>query len=184
MCYTNPLKLVAVGDQSSGKSSVLESLTGFSFPQAPGLCSRYDTQISCRRAPETKVVVSIIPHPDVDLGVESQLRAFKQTISDLTNEALVSVMEEANKAMGIRMTEDDTDSGLQTFSEHILKIEISGPDQPHFTVIDVPGIFRVWGPTPLELAPRLANPHPVYTISKYEHLCLVMKQLRSLSTAS
>ncbi|KAK1635079.1 interferon-induced GTP-binding protein Mx1 [Colletotrichum phormii] len=42
-------QLVMVGDQSSGKSSVLESVTGFAFPRAPELCTRYATQITCRR---------------------------------------------------------------------------------------------------------------------------------------
>jgi GTPase SAR1 family protein len=139
-------KVIAVGDQSSGKSSLLESLTGFSFPQAPGLCTRYVTQISCRREPEKKVAVSIIPRSGADEALEGRLRAFKREISDLTNEALVSIIEEANKAMGIRMTADDTNSGRQAFSEDILKIEISGPEQEHFTVIDVPGIFRVPSP--------------------------------------
>ncbi|KAF2189274.1 hypothetical protein K469DRAFT_737160 [Zopfia rhizophila CBS 207.26] len=139
-------QLVVVGDQSSGKSSVLESLTGFSFPQAPGLCTRYATLISCRRAPEKHVTVSIIPWSDADEAVEGRLRAFKHSISNLTNEALVRIIEEANKVMGIRMTADDTEPSLQTFSEDILKIEINGPEQEHFTVIDVPGIFRVPSP--------------------------------------
>ncbi|KAF2181486.1 hypothetical protein K469DRAFT_671236 [Zopfia rhizophila CBS 207.26] len=106
-------QLVVVGDQSSGKSSVLESLTGFSFPQAPGLCTRYATLISCHRAPEKHVAVSIILRSDVDEAVESRLRAFKRSISNLTNEALLRIIEEANKVMGIRMTADDTDSSLQ-----------------------------------------------------------------------
>ena len=29
-----------------------------------------------------------------------------------------------------------------TFSDDVLRIEISGPDQEHFSVVDVPGIFR------------------------------------------
>lgn len=36
------IKLVVVGDQSSGKSSLLEALTGLSFPIASDLCTRYD----------------------------------------------------------------------------------------------------------------------------------------------
>ncbi|KAF2495757.1 hypothetical protein BU16DRAFT_608235 [Lophium mytilinum] len=139
-------QLVVVGDQSSGKSSLLESLTGFSFPQAPGLCTRYATQISCRRESEKKVVVSIIPRPGADAAVDIRLRAFKRNISNLENEGLGSIIAEANIVMGIRMTAEDTDSGLQAFSEDILKIEISGPDEEHFTVIDVPGIFRVSSP--------------------------------------
>jgi hypothetical protein len=48
--------------------------------------------------------------------------------------------------MGIRVTADDTDPSLCTFSNDTLKIEICGPEQEHFTIIDVPGIFRVSSP--------------------------------------
>lgn len=53
---------------------------------------------------------------------------------------------QANRAMGIRPADAAPDSGFVTFSQDILKIEISGPDQPALTVIDVPGIFRTATP--------------------------------------
>ena len=36
------------------------------------------------------------------------------------------------------------DSGVnkKTFADDVLKIEISGPEQEHLSVIDVPGIFK------------------------------------------
>jgi hypothetical protein len=34
-------------------------------------------------------------------------------------------------------------SSRATFSEDVLRVEIVGPDQEHFSVVDVPGIFRV-----------------------------------------
>ncbi|KAF1947621.1 interferon-induced GTP-binding protein Mx2 [Clathrospora elynae] len=139
-------QLVVVGDQSSGKSSVLESLTGFSFPQAPGLCTRYATQISCRRDPEQQVTISIIPRPGADAALVRGLRSFRRVTSHLTNQDLETIMNEANQVMGIRIDENHTDPSLHAFSEDILKIEINGPEQEHFTVIDVPGIFRVPSP--------------------------------------
>ncbi|KZL64981.1 interferon-induced GTP-binding protein mx2, partial [Colletotrichum tofieldiae] len=54
--------------------------------------------------------------------------------------------QRTNVAMGIRMDAAQKDVGLAAFSEDILKNEISGPDQEHLTVIDVPGIFRVLTP--------------------------------------
>ena len=36
-------QIMAVGDQSSGKSSVLEALTGLPFPRDSGLCTRFVT---------------------------------------------------------------------------------------------------------------------------------------------
>jgi hypothetical protein len=36
----------------------------------------------------------------------------------------------------------DTTSETQTFSRDVLRMEISGPEQEHLSVIDVPGIFK------------------------------------------
>jgi hypothetical protein len=41
--YIDLPQIVVVGDQSSGKSSVLEGLTDLSFPQDSGLCTRFAT---------------------------------------------------------------------------------------------------------------------------------------------
>lgn len=45
--------------------------------------------------------------------------------------------------MGIRSASDKDNQTLPMFSNDILKIEISGPLEPHLTVIDVPGLFQV-----------------------------------------
>ena len=47
--YIDLPQLVVVGDQSSGKSSVLEGLTNLPFPHDSGLCTRFATQITFRR---------------------------------------------------------------------------------------------------------------------------------------
>ncbi|KAG7118168.1 hypothetical protein HYQ45_015525 [Verticillium longisporum] len=135
-------QLVVVGDQSSGKSSVLESLTGFAFPRAAGLCTRYATQITSRRDDSESIDVSIIPHPNSSESRAEQLRGFRRSIN-VEDLALAEVFADANNAMGIRGDGDEPSSAdLTTFSEDILKIVISGPTQQHLTIIDVPGIFR------------------------------------------
>jgi hypothetical protein len=78
---------------------VLESLTGFSFPQAPGLCTRYATEIACRHEDKEDVAVSIIPRPGADAATEIRLQAFKRTITKLTNADLIEMIEEANSVM-------------------------------------------------------------------------------------
>jgi GTPase SAR1 family protein len=76
---------VVVGDQSSGKSSLLEGLTGLSFPVASDLCTRFATQIVLRRAPASKaeVKITIIPGPDAqgDEEVLDALLGFDKTLS-------------------------------------------------------------------------------------------------------
>lgn len=61
---SSPTKLVVVGDQSSGKSSLLEALTRLPFPVAGTLCTRFATQIVFRRSAPgeaDKIKVTIIP---------------------------------------------------------------------------------------------------------------------------
>ncbi|KAI7782667.1 hypothetical protein LA080_013003 [Diaporthe eres] len=142
-------QLIVVGDQSSGKSSVLESLTGFSFPRAAGLCTRYATQITCRREPKRSVSITIIPRPDANDIVKQRLRKFHRCLDEMNAQDLADIFKDANHVMGIRSgvePTDGSDDGLITFSEDILRIEINGPDQPGLTVIDVPGIFRAATP--------------------------------------
>lgn len=38
--------------------------------------------------------------------------------------------------------DQDTKGDRGTFSEDVLRLEICGPDQEHFSIVDVPGIFR------------------------------------------
>jgi len=141
-------KIIVVGDQSSGKSSVLESLTGFAFPRATGLCTRYATQITCRRELHNSTTISIIPHAGSSAARQEKLRKFHRTVDDPQGAGLSQIFEDASQVMGIRAKADGSNesTALTTFSEDILKIEISGPSEQHLTVIDVPGIFRA--PTP------------------------------------
>jgi hypothetical protein len=87
-------QLVVVSDQSSGKSSVLESLTGFSFPRAAGLCTRYATQITCCRDPTKSVRISIIARPDADDKLKAKLLSFQRQFVELGNDELTSVFRD------------------------------------------------------------------------------------------
>ena len=44
-------QIIVVGDQSSGKSSVLEAISGLRFPTKDILCTRFATELILRRAP-------------------------------------------------------------------------------------------------------------------------------------
>ncbi|KAJ2979338.1 hypothetical protein NQ176_g3317 [Zarea fungicola] len=135
-------QLVAVGDQSSGKSSLLEGLTGIPFPRSLGACTRYATQISHRRGSEVSIKISIIPASGASDDEKENLKNYKisvQTASEL-QEQLPNILVEVNKVMGIHT--DENPEGTRTFSENVLKIEKCGPNEDYLTVIDVPGIIR------------------------------------------
>ncbi|KAL6161915.1 hypothetical protein ACJQWK_11931 [Exserohilum turcicum] len=135
-------QLVVVGDQSSGKSSLLESLTGVPFPRNLELCTRYATQITSRRDPESRVDIKIIAGPRASDEHKRLVASYRPEIPSTENfrSRFPEILKEANARMGIRT--DLASSEGTVFSEDILKIEICGPDEDYLTVIDVPGIFR------------------------------------------
>ncbi|KAE8376986.1 P-loop containing nucleoside triphosphate hydrolase protein [Aspergillus bertholletiae] len=139
--YISLPQLVVVGDQSSGKSSVLEGLTRLPFPRDSGLCTRFATQIIFRRdkgLSTRKVGASIIPASDSDPDRAARLRAWHtESIEGLEPNLFSKVMQEVHELMGVA-----GDSASSTFSKDIFRLEISGPDEDHLSVIDVPGIFK------------------------------------------
>jgi GTPase SAR1 family protein len=88
-------QIVVVGDQSSGKSSVLEGLTGLPFPRDSGLCTRFATQITFRRA-QTKITsVSIIPARGSSEEHQEEVRNWsKSDLKELTPEEFAEIMQE------------------------------------------------------------------------------------------
>ncbi|KZL75274.1 Interferon-induced GTP-binding protein Mx2 (dynamin family protein) [Colletotrichum tofieldiae] len=135
-------QLVAVGDQSSGKSSLLESLTGIPFPRGQELCTRFATQITHRREAQQRIDITIIPGPHASKGHKKKLVSYRrqvQTTTQLCTE-FPDILAQANALMSIKTVSNTT--GENTFSEDILKIEKCGPNEDYLTIIDVPGIFR------------------------------------------
>ena len=93
-----------VGDQSSGKSSLLEGLTGIKFPTHSGLCTRFATRIILRRSNERYVRVSIIPGDTSanDAAHKEALAAFKPDLKsgDLLGDRFIEIMDEVSVDLG------------------------------------------------------------------------------------
>ncbi|KAK0618698.1 putative dynamin-related protein 4A [Lasiodiplodia hormozganensis] len=148
--YIDLPQIVVVGDQSSGKSSVLEGLTRLPFPRDSGLCTRFATQITFRRATVKSISVSVIPGKDAPPDHVDALRGWKRAdVDNLGGEQFAQIMREAQQLMGIMPRSDDNGNkesmptrARKTFSSDVLSIQVSGPDEEHLTVIDVPGIFQ------------------------------------------
>ncbi|OHW91879.1 vacuolar sorting protein vps1 [Colletotrichum incanum] len=138
-------QLVIVGGQSTGKSSLLQSLTDIPFPVGTGCCTRFATRIVSRRtAPGSRNAVKItIVDPEVtdvfDYPPNNAYKDYVYTNDHLGVEDFKFIMEEiSTEYMGIRKGQ-----GLHTknFATQVLRIELSGPTRSHFSILDVPGIF-------------------------------------------
>lgn len=140
--YISLPQLVVVGDQSSGKSSVLEGLTKLSFPRDSGLCTRFATQIMFRRdvkLENREISASIIPASG-NADEDQKLRAWK--VSGLETLGEIGFMQMMRQVHELLNLSDSDCDGKPTFSNSVLRLEICGPQENHLSVIDVPGIFK------------------------------------------
>ncbi|KAG6098635.1 hypothetical protein E4U14_007447 [Claviceps sp. LM454 group G7] len=131
--YVDLPQIVVCGDQSAGKSSVLEAISGMSFPSKDNLCTRFATELILRRHDSQAIKVSIIPGPDCSAEDKDRLNNFSAEI-DIDAPDIGSVVEKAKEAMGLSET--------KVFSSDVLRVELCGPTQPHLTMVDLPGLFR------------------------------------------
>ncbi|KAF3025277.1 hypothetical protein E8E15_006966 [Penicillium rubens] len=142
--YVNLPQLVVVGDQSSGKSSVLEGLTKLPFPRDSGLCTRFATHIIFRRTrADTKrsISASIVPAYGKPAEHASRLGAWKAThMESLDSESFASTMREVHETMGLSRSREE--SSKPTFTLDVFRLDICGPEEDNLSIIDVPGIFK------------------------------------------
>ncbi|OJD16945.1 hypothetical protein AJ78_02927 [Emergomyces pasteurianus Ep9510] len=144
--YIDLPQLVVVGDQSSGKSSVLEGLTKLPFPRQSGLCTRFATQITFRRAKTKMIAVSIIPQARASAEHANRMKGWSTGVQKLDAKTFEKIMEEVHEVMGLSDNQTECPDLRRTFSNDVLRLEIVGPDEDHMSVIDVPGIFKTTTP--------------------------------------
>jgi GTP-binding protein EngB required for normal cell division len=121
-------QIIVVGDQSSGKSSVLEAISGVHFPSKGSLCTRFATELVLRHNHVDEMVVTIRGQGDGESRHISEEKRFDK-------EHLPTLVKEAQKVMGV-------DDKSTSFSEEVLRIEISGPKFLPLTLVDLPGFYH------------------------------------------
>lgn len=138
--YVELPQIIVVGDQSSGKSSVLEAISTVKFPAKSGLCTRFATELVLRTSPDQKVEAHII-HPQKGFGVDPRNDHVEQRLDGFNKSSLgfgdlEKIIDEAKEQMGL----GPEGSG---FSDSVLRVQIQGPDLPQLTLVDLPGFFHV-----------------------------------------
>ncbi|KAG9584201.1 hypothetical protein KCU77_g10205, partial [Aureobasidium melanogenum] len=137
-------QIVACGDQSTGKSSLLEALTGIPFPRDTGLCTRFATQFILHRADEVSISVTIIPGPNRNENERERLEDFgRGKTFDPTK--LGELIEEATQVMGLPPLTGKKPKVVRAFSHDVLSIAISSPDRPSLTLVDTPSLIKSKG---------------------------------------
>ena len=126
-------RIIVCGDQSSGKSSVLESVSGVRFSTKNNFCTHFTTELVLLRGLKVKVTIGISPGEDRDADERAALSAFK--VPDARVEDFPSLMEAAKEAMGLN-------TNTKVFSSDVLRVEVTGPSQPHLTLVNLPCLIH------------------------------------------
>ncbi|OJJ94880.1 hypothetical protein ASPACDRAFT_1883796 [Aspergillus aculeatus ATCC 16872] len=136
-----------VGDYIDLPQLVVVGLTRLPFPRDSGLCTRFATQLIFRRDKSLttrKIHSSIIPSSNADSERERELRAWGADFEGtLSTTSFARTMKEVHKLMDVSTVDEPN---RPTFSTHVFRLEICGPDEDHLSVIDVPGIFKIATP--------------------------------------
>ncbi|XP_020104075.1 dynamin-related protein 4C [Ananas comosus] len=117
--------IVVVGDQSSGKSSVLESLAGISLPRGQGICTRVPLVMRLQHDPAAAV-------PLIQLQYYNQEK--KLVTVDTT---------EAGVTAAIRSATDVIAGSGKGILNTPLTLVVRKRGVPDLTMVDLPGITRV-----------------------------------------
>lgn len=115
-------QICVMGDQSSGKSSVLEALSGVPLPRGSGLITRCPVRLVLRRT-------------------ESGTSWSCSVSTTTSSQAITPESPEELNTIILRLTHTLTQSS-QHFSSDAIIVRISSPESPDLTLIDLPGIIR------------------------------------------
>ncbi|CAB1428109.1 unnamed protein product [Pleuronectes platessa] len=113
--------IAVIGDQSSGKSSVLEALSGVSLPRGKGIVTRCPLELKMKRKRSGDVWYGKISYRD-----------YEEEIDDPADvEKMIREAQDKIAGVGVGISDD------------LISLEIASPDVPDLTLIDLPGITRV-----------------------------------------
>ncbi|KAH7056881.1 P-loop containing nucleoside triphosphate hydrolase protein [Macrophomina phaseolina] len=127
-------QIVVCGDQSAGKSSVLEAVTQIPFPRNAMLCTRFATEIIIRRDSHSWITAKILS----DGPQHEKIKNFSKSVTDLTQ--LPLLIQEATDT--IYAAHHGSASNLKAFVSEILSITVSAPAVLPITLVDLPGLIH------------------------------------------
>ncbi|KAF8145482.1 P-loop containing nucleoside triphosphate hydrolase protein [Mycena galopus ATCC 62051] len=131
-------RIVVIGSQSAGKSSLIESISGITLPRAAGTCTRCPTEcrLSCSESPWTCIVELrqtrsiVFGDPIFDKAeVENRIRRAQRAILC------------PSKAAHTFLTDDDSGPTEISFSTNYISLQISGPEIADLSFVDLPGLI-------------------------------------------
>lgn len=125
--------VLVVGAQSAGKSSVLERLTGISFPRGQNLCTRFPTIVQLQTKPG---IAS--PYPNPALHLRTPMFPMNRSLTTRTTFWSIPHITNAIKRCSEKQGQDRT-----TVADHPVHVRNVRGSGPIMILIDLPGITHL-----------------------------------------
>ncbi|KAJ3110650.1 hypothetical protein HDU96_006390 [Phlyctochytrium bullatum] len=147
--YISLPQIVVVGDQSSGKSSLLEYISRVPFPKGAGMCTTFATQLIMGRDPkdidnegatddhedrenDDGFRAEVMLHPDVP-GIRYEPVKRREDVAKV----ITSIQNQFKERH---------DGQQRVITDQILTIELYHKSYPRLTLVDLPGFVHVGFP--------------------------------------
>lgn len=154
-------QLIVVGDQNSGKSSVLEAIIREPFPVMDGLCTRFPIKLLYHRSATERYQVRIEPGRSRREDERQELLGYCVSGSGSDTLDFGKQVHDAGIALGIkqdaaapaaagyvgvqqgasRQQGTSRQQAAKEFCDDVLVIEKHGPNLPRVNLLDLPGLF-------------------------------------------
>ena len=144
-------KIVVIGNQSAGKSSLLEAISGIKVPRASGTCTRCPMEVVLVTGPESELHAKVslrFEHVEVEGQKHTNSVDFGQTrtvdeVPILLRRAQLAILnpdQDPSSFQSLSDAECDDTSLKLMFSRNTVVIQIKGAETD-ITFIDLPGII-------------------------------------------
>eukprot|EP00929_Paragymnodinium_shiwhaense_P043703 TRINITY_DN2245_c0_g1_i1.p1 TRINITY_DN2245_c0_g1~~TRINITY_DN2245_c0_g1_i1.p1 ORF type:complete len:610 (-),score=116.44 TRINITY_DN2245_c0_g1_i1:302-2131(-) len=112
-------RLCVAGDQGSGKSSLLTSLTGISLPISMGTCTKSPIHITCCRDNESKYEIE-----------NRQSRVYEACTREQLPQRIIDAQQELLRGSERKISYEE------------VKVKVTGPNMINGDVVDLPGLIH------------------------------------------
>eukprot|EP01083_Nonionella_stella_P292983 996455_1 len=134
-------RIMVAGQQSAGKSSMLEVLSGIKFPQGSGTCTRYCTELRLTKSDIPNTFKGSVEFRTGKITGEADSKRWNENPLNLPIPESIISMEEVTGVLrdaSRRLLGDDHDG----FSDSVLVLTIESDLVETLDVIDTPGIVE------------------------------------------
>ncbi|KAL4066183.1 P-loop containing nucleoside triphosphate hydrolase protein [Scleroderma citrinum] len=144
--------IAVIGNQSAGKSSLIESISGITLPRSSGTCTRCPTECKLTRSDTPwSCVVKLHFHTDIrGEAIPPRIESFGDAMSDKSEveerirraqRAILNPSTNPDIFLGGATVQDDGTS----FSRNYISLEISGRELEDLSFVDLPGLIASVG---------------------------------------